>query len=194
MDKFVLRLAVVVLGAIAIASRLVPHEYNFAAFGAFALFCGCFLRGISAWVVPLAAYLVSEALGRATGLPSMSNLLLFSILLGYSLSVAAGLAIRFLHHSPKTFAAAVSPMVGVLIASLAGSIGFFLVTNFASWLDPRMQYPQTLAGLINSYVMGIPFYRTTLVSDLVFGQVFFGSFYAARALVASPSQKTVDNA
>ena len=194
MDKFVLRLAVVVLGAVAIASRLVPHEYNFAAFGAFALFCGCFLRGIAAWVIPLAAYAISESLGRMIGLPSMSNSLLFSVLLGYTLSVAAGVAVRFLNHSPKTVASAISPLVGVLVASLVGSIGFFIVTNFASWLDPRMQYPQTLAGLINSYVMGIPFYRTTLLSDLVFGQVFFGSYYVARAAVASPSRETVDNA
>jgi hypothetical protein len=194
MDKFVLRLAVVVLGAVAIASRLVPHEYNFAAFGAFALFCGCFLRGISAWVIPLAAYAISESLGRMIGLPSMSNSLLFSVLLGYTLSVAAGVAVRFLNHSPKTVAFAISPLVGVLVASLVGSIGFFIVTNFASWLDPRMQYPQTVAGLVNSYVMGIPFYRTTLLSDLVFGQVFFGSYYVARAAVTSQSRETVDNA
>jgi len=35
-------------------------------------------------------------------------------------------------------------------------------------------YPHTLAGVINCYAAGIPFYWRTLASDIVFSGVLFG--------------------
>lgn len=58
-------------------------------------------------------------------------------------------------------------------ASLAGSIGFFVVSNFAVWLVWQM-YPKTLAGLGACYVAALPFFRNALAGDLVFTAVFFG--------------------
>jgi hypothetical protein len=50
---------------------------------------------------------------------------------------------------------------------------FFLVTNFLVWLRGTT-YPQTLEGLLTCYLAGVPFYRQTLVGDLVFSGVIFG--------------------
>jgi len=47
----------------------------------------------------------------------------------------------------------------------ASTFLFFIVTNFGVWLQGW--YPATLAGLIDSYVMAIPFYRTMLIGNLI---------------------------
>lgn len=57
---------------------------------------------------------------------------------------------------------------GSVIFGSAVSMMFFLWTNFGVWaLGDGMAYPHTLAGLIESYVAGIPFFRTMLVANLV---------------------------
>lgn len=58
-------------------------------------------------------------------------------------------------------------------ASLAASVSFFLLSNFAVWAVWEM-YPKTLAGLAACYVAALPFFRHLLVSDLVFTAAFFG--------------------
>jgi hypothetical protein len=46
---------------------------------------------------------------------------------------------------------------------------FFLISNFGVWL---YWYPQNFEGLIKCYTLAIPFYKNTLLSDLVFGYGF----------------------
>jgi len=50
----------------------------------------------------------------------------------------------------------------------AGSVQFFLTTNFAVWASATW-YPATAAGLASCYVAGIPFFWNTLCGDLLFG-------------------------
>jgi hypothetical protein len=59
--------------------------------------------------------------------------------------------------------------------SLVGSVLFFLITNFGVWLGSSM-YPQTGAGLIATYVAGIPFFQNTVLGTLFYSSVMFGSF------------------
>jgi hypothetical protein len=61
-------------------------------------------------------------------------------------------------------------------ATLAGSVSFFLVSNFATWLVWNM-YPKTFGGLMTCYVAGIPFFRNAVASDLFFSTAFFGIGY-----------------
>jgi hypothetical protein len=61
-------------------------------------------------------------------------------------------------------------------ASLAGSISFFLISNFAVWAVWTM-YPKNLGGLMACYAAGLPFFRNAVVSDLFFAAVFFGAGY-----------------
>ena len=58
-------------------------------------------------------------------------------------------------------------------ASLAGSIAFFVVSNFAVWAVWNM-YPKTLAGLGACYVAALPFFRNSVAGDLAFTAVLFG--------------------
>jgi hypothetical protein len=58
-------------------------------------------------------------------------------------------------------------------ASLAGSITFFLLSNFAVWAVWQM-YPKTLAGLGACYVAALPFFRNGIFGDLAWTAVLFG--------------------
>jgi hypothetical protein len=69
-------------------------------------------------------------------------------------------------------------------AALAGSISFFLVSNFAVWASGTM-YPRTLSGLETCYAAGVPFFRNTAAGDLLFTAVMFGVPVVAAALARS---------
>src|SRR4029077_18312647 len=51
------------------------------------------------------------------------------------------------------------PIVG---AALAGSVSFFLLSNFAVWAAWADMYPKTLSGLMTCYAAGLPFFRRSL--------------------------------
>ena len=55
----------------------------------------------------------------------------------------------------------------IFIFSLVGSILFFIVSNFGVWLLGNL-YEKNISGLINCYVLAIPFYKNTLISTLIF--------------------------
>lgn len=62
-----------------------------------------------------------------------------------------------------------------MVASLSGSIVFFILTNFGVWLTD-VDYAKTWAGLGECYVKAIPFFRGTVMGDLFYNLVLFGSF------------------
>lgn len=61
----------------------------------------------------------------------------------------------------------------VVGASLATAISFFLVSNFAVWAV-WPDYPKNVAGLVECYTAGLPFFRQDVIGDLLFTGVFFG--------------------
>jgi hypothetical protein len=72
--------------------------------------------------------------------------------------------------------------------ALAGGLAFFLVTNFVSWARQDLPYAMTPAGLLESYVNGIPFLRGTLLGDLTFTAVLFGLH---AVLVRAPAARAI---
>lgn len=63
-----------------------------------------------------------------------------------------------------------------LVAALASATGFYLITNFCVWLGGTM-YPHTGAGLVASYIAGLPFYQYgTLPGTVVWTALLFGGF------------------
>jgi hypothetical protein len=138
------------------ALRLAPHPANFAPIGAMALFGGAALSGPSAFAVPIAALMVSDAiLGFYPGWIWVYGSFVLIVLIGRALRARRnGLRIG--------------------VAALGSSILFFTVTNFGEWLGPL--YPHTLGGLRASFIAGIPFFRNTALSDLVYSLAFFGIY------------------
>lgn len=144
-------------------SRLVPHLPNFTAVAAIALFSGAmFERKWMAFVVPFAALLLSDAVLGFYGLSEM-----IATYIGFAAVVLIGFAVR---GRPQ--------LVPVAFATLAGAVAFFLITNCALLVNPGL-YPHTLQGLMEGYVAGIPFFRNTLVSDMLYSILLFGGLMLA---------------
>jgi hypothetical protein len=53
---------------------------------------------------------------------------------------------------------------------------FFLVSNFGVWAGGTM-YPKNFGGLITCYAAGVPFIHNTIISDVLFTTVLFGTYY-----------------
>ena len=56
----------------------------------------------------------------------------------------------------------------ILFASL-GVLIFYLVTNYGVWFGGM--YSQNFGGLIESYIMGLPFFGYSLISTFIFSAV-----------------------
>jgi hypothetical protein len=77
-----------------------------------------------------------------------------------------------------------------MAAYLAGSVLFFLVTNFGAFLsDPT--YPKTAIGLAAAYTAGIPFFQWTVLGTLFYAAVLFGGFALLRHTVPALRAQTV---
>jgi hypothetical protein len=59
-------------------------------------------------------------------------------------------------------------------ASVASSVSFYIVSNFAVWACWDDLYPKTMSGLMTCYAAGLPFFRRTLAGDMLFTAAMFG--------------------
>jgi hypothetical protein len=139
--------------------RVIPHPANFAPIGATSLFGGVYLKKRYALILPLAAMVVSDIF---LGFDSWQSRL--SVYGSFLLIGLLGLAIRN-HRNIFT----------VIGASLMGSTLFYLITNLV-FIYPAKMYPHTWAGQIASYTNALPFFRNTLLGDLFYVGVLFGSY------------------
>jgi hypothetical protein len=166
--------------------RVAPLAYNFSGMGGLGIFGGAKLRLWKAISIQLVLLLVTNAILAMIhgpeyfyykGMPFVLGGLFVYVLIG------------------RTFRQTQSPF-RIGSASLLGSVQFFLISNFGAWLIGGVpagsknvlewgQYYLTLGGfrslefgqrpgLIDCYVQGLPFFGTTLVSDLFFTAAAFG--------------------
>ncbi len=155
--------------ALATICRLIPHPPNFTPVLAVALFGGATLPRRAALAIPLLAMLLSDlALGYPFG---WMNLVV------YGCSLSGALLGRLLVHR-STWRRRVA-------AALAGSVIFFVVTNFAVWLGSEGFYEHTLDGLVRCYVLALPFFRNSVLGDLAWSIALFGLHDLARAWTES---------
>ncbi len=64
--------------------------------------------------------------------------------------------------------------VKVMGAALAGSVSFFVLSNFAVWAAWHM-YPMNFAGLMACYDAGLPFFRRAVAGDVLFTAAMFAT-------------------
>jgi hypothetical protein len=142
----------------AAASRLLPHPPNMTSVAAVALFGGAYFSDRrAAFAVPLSALFLSDLI---LGFYHHMEV----VYLSFALIVAIGLWLQ----KRRT----ALPIAG---AALASSVLFFVLTNFGVWALGAF-YPKTLQGLIACYVAAIPFFRNTLIGDMLYTAVLFGGF------------------
>lgn len=147
-------------------SRLLPHPPNVTPIAAMALFGGAYLTNRPlAYGLPLAAMLLSDVV---LGYTVYGGSVLTAQQIVVYICILATAAMGRLIRNPRS----VSKVGGVTLAS---SLMFYVVTNFAVWASTTL-YPMTWAGLVACYVGALPFFRNSLLGDIGFAALLFGGF------------------
>ena len=129
---------------------------NFSPIAATALFAGYFISDKKlAFIIPLGAIIISDFF---IGFHSM----IWSVYLSFILVVFLGATMKK------------RSILNVLGRSLLGSILFFVLTNFAVFMQGG--YTHSFTGLAECYFMAIPFFKNTLAGDLLFNAALFSLF------------------
>ena len=138
-------------------SRIIPHPWNFTPILSAGIFLGFYFRQIffSIFVVIFSMFLGDLYFG-------FHNTMIFTYL-GLIISVLVGFFIKNLYVSR------------ILIGSILSSISFFLITNFGVWISSNM-YSKNFEGLLQTYILGLPFFHNTLLST-IFYLMFFKLLY-----------------
>lgn len=150
-----LAISLIVLGFL---SRLIIHLPNFTPVLSIALFSGVYLKSKKqAFLTPLFLLAISDiVIGfHHTMIYTWASVVLIS-----------GLGLWLKQNKSLT---------NILGVSLASSILFFVVSNLGVWLVGGL-YPLTLAGLVNCFVLAVPFFAGTLISTIVYSFILFGLY------------------
>ncbi len=161
----------IALATLAITWRLINYQLeiapNLELVTVATLLAATFLDRRVALLVPLIILAVSDQIiGNST-------ILIFTWSAWFMLALA-GLLLRGLSYNPKT------QLISATGLAVGGSIFFFVYTNFGVWITGNF-YPHTLAGLASCYLMGVPFYRTMLLGNLIIVPFAFGIVAFARS-------------
>lgn len=170
-EKYYPLLVALSMICIGVLMRVLPHPANFAPITAIAIFGGSVLpKKLAVWA-PLGAMIVSDAIIGFYPLMPLIWICYLSIAL---------MSYRWLRPASVSRGA---------VVTLSSSILFFVVTNFGVWVASGM-YSHTVAGFIRCYVMAIPFFRNSLVSDVMFTVALFTTYQLATNRAARGSLAT----
>ena len=142
-------------------ARLIPHPPNFTPIIAVALISGYFFKNINlSLLILLVAMLLSDLF-----IGFYENMIFV---------YATLLLITFVFHK-------ISKKINfknLFIYCFAGSLIFFVVSNFGVWAlgSPGVfdvAYEKSLSGLIECYILAIPFFGNTFLSTLIFSYTAF---------------------
>ncbi len=144
---------------------------NFTPVGAIALFAGTYFNDkIKAFAVPLLILLMSDVLlaNKYTGSfnPYYSGMAL--IYISFALMVFVGTLIKKVN------------IVNVLAASLGSVLIHWLLTDIEPWLTNPV-YNKDITGYFQSLVAAIPFEKSLLIGNLIFGALLYGGYELAKS-------------
>lgn len=147
-----------VLIAFGVGGRLLritflPELYNVEPFTTASLLAGALLGGGYALSVPLIMVAISDMVIGNTPI-------MFFTWSAWAIIGIMGLVLKKRKSPTSKFALQLTGM------GIASSLFFYLWTNFGVWLIDGI-YPPTFAGLIQSYIMGLPFLKNQFLGNLV---------------------------
>jgi len=156
-------------------SRLIPHPPNFAPIGAMALFgAAYFSQRYLAFAIPIISMWLSDlVLNNVVYGQYFDHFIWFYQ--GFYWTYGAFIVIGLLGFEVLKKV----KVQNLVLASLLASISFFLLSNFGVWASTTM-YPKDVSGLIACYTAGLPFFKNTIMGDLVYSGVLFGAFELAQ--------------
>lgn len=160
---------------LAIVYRMLPIQTNFSPINAIFLFSGAVLtHKYSKLLLVLGLVFLSDFILNNTvlrgffdqeGVVWFSNYMIFNYV-SFILIAVIGHFVKY------------NKVPSIIIGSLASSILFFFITNSGAWMsDLTGIYPNGFSGLMASLVAGLPFVGWTILSDLLFSVILFGSYY-----------------
>lgn len=165
---------------IAVLARVANREmglYNLAPVAAIGLFSGAILRDKRfSYIVPLLAMFLSDLYFQlftsVEGFYGMEQVINYgALMLVTLLGTKMG--------QPKA--------LKIAGFSIAGSVIFFAVSNFGSFLTGM--WGNDFNALVTTYTMALPFFKNTLASDLLGNVVLFGLYFLAQRSISLPTQK-----
>ena len=142
-------------------SRLIPHPPNFTPIIAMAIMSGYFFRNI---------YLSLFVL--------LFSMLLADVFIGFYYNMIFVYLTLFLITFIFFNISNKINSKNLLICSLTGSLVFFIFSNFGVWVLGSL-YEKSLTGLVECYILAIPFFLNTLLSTIFFSYssfIFFNIF------------------
>tara|TARA_Y100000748_G_scaffold135019_1_gene113347 strand:+ start:557 stop:1084 length:528 start_codon:yes stop_codon:yes gene_type:complete len=153
----------IIIGLIlfAIALRIVPHPPNFTPIGAIGLFAGCYITVKRFWLVPIIGLLASDLI-----IGFYNPISMFYVYFSFIISSFIGYFFLKNKNTP----------LRLVSAALISAILFFIFSNLGVWLSGTI-YSLDLSGLIACYLLAIPFFGNTLISELFYSLILFGSYY-----------------
>lgn len=163
MNNFSKKHLVILFIAIGVFSRTVWHfGANIEWVTAATILAAFYIGRRAALVVPIAIMMVSDMIIGNT------NIFLFT----WSAYLVAGLVVPLIFENKRQgIVRLMGESTGIGIATC---IWFYLWTNFGVWfLDSWGMYPKTVSGLFDAYLMGIPFLKAQLMSNILFIPVSF---------------------
>lgn len=151
---------------LAVVSRFIPHMPNFAPITALAIFSAANMDWKKSVGLTLAVRFISDLFLGFFAWP-----LMLAVYLAHLSGVVFGVWIKRANNHR---------WLKITGSSLAASILFFFITNFAFLYS---QYPHSAAGVILAYINGLPFLRGTVLGDLAYTAALFGALAAAKHLM-----------
>lgn len=142
-----------------IAMRSIFNIPNFNPIGAIALMGGIlFHKKTTAFLVTIGALFLGDiilGLSSPIYMDYMFSTTFLFVYVAFLLMILLGTALKNR-----------ASLMTISLGSVVSAILFFLITNAGSWL--ALNYDRSLSGLMSAYNAGIPFFRATLVSQLLF--------------------------
>ena len=142
---------------IMVLSRLIPHPPNFTPIISMAMMSGYFFKNFNLSVLILAF-----------------TILLSDLFLGFHNNMIFVYMPLFIIVS---FCFKISTKINyknLFFLGVGSSLIFFLISNFGVWLLGNM-YENNINGLINCYILAIPFFKNTLLSTFIFSYSAYGA-------------------
>lgn len=174
------------LVAICTLYRIVPYEMRPEWLGApqlaMAIFAGSIIKDRKlAFLLPLGSMILSDVLMQLLHMvdPSIYVGIYKGQFINYIL-ILSTTVIGFFIHQRKAGE--------VLAGALAAPVVYFLLSNFQVWLGGGgLMRAKTPAGLMQTYVDGLPFLKASIVGTILFSGIFFG---VQAVLTATADQKS----
>lgn len=160
-----------------IIHTIFPSLFNLAPVGALGLFCGSVFKDKRvAFLMPLLAMFIADIYFQFfTNVHGFYGLEQWFVYGGLVLATLLG-----------TFLKRRNPL-NIVGFSLVGSLIFFIVSNFGSYLSGM--WGQGSDALLTTYIRAIPFFRNTVISDLIWSSVLFGIYFLVQRSPEAKAQK-----